>query len=142
MTVSDMKKHLKGLSDGRPPSSSKLARPLPLLAINARAVAKHKYSLASNRHEPIVKLMHGPREGYDRYLRGLKCIPRKGRRHEDIWGEGEKKNQRPSEGINVLALDLGEAFTVDTCARREGHRIFDSPVREGKVTGSSTQYGY
>ncbi|KAF9340645.1 hypothetical protein BGX26_008922, partial [Mortierella sp. AD094] len=84
---------------------------LHLNAINTRIIAEHKYSWAENRHKPDMNLMHDPREGYDCYLREVQNMFPDKNAVLSIFGDNSTNENRPWADIDVLALDLGEAFT-------------------------------
>ncbi|KAF8949097.1 hypothetical protein BGZ46_005205 [Entomortierella lignicola] len=119
MPVKDMREHLGRLRNEEPgleylqdyryvlrSSFRTNGLQLQLNAINKRILAKHKYSATESRRKPDIMLMHNPREGYDSYLTEVRNVfPDKNTVKRDI---------------DVLAIDLGEAFTIGACARRAG----------------------
>ncbi|KAF9992543.1 hypothetical protein BGZ79_002965, partial [Entomortierella chlamydospora] len=141
MTVDEMKEHLNEVyqkpSEGQselPENESKNSPvryilrgsfrtngvQLHLDAINTRIIAEHKYNQSENCHKPDMKLMHAPRGGYDNYLREVQNMPPDQSAFLSVLRNDSTNKSRPWAGIDVLALDLGEAFTVDACARRAG----------------------
>ncbi|KAF9995096.1 hypothetical protein BGZ80_007610, partial [Entomortierella chlamydospora] len=129
MTVGEMKEHLKELYKGPSGSQSDLPEnssdryvlrgsfrtngvQLHLNAINTRVIADRKYSRSENRHKPDMKLMHDPCEGYDSYLREVQNVFPDRNAVLSVFGDNSTDKNRPWADIDVLALDLGEAFTV------------------------------
>ncbi|KAF9162499.1 hypothetical protein BGX20_001699 [Mortierella sp. AD010] len=65
-----------------------------------------------------MKLMHDPHEGYDSYLREVQNVFPDRNAVLSVFGDNSTNKNRPCADIDVLALDLGEAFTVGACAKR------------------------
>ncbi|KAF9109016.1 hypothetical protein BGX27_008137, partial [Mortierella sp. AM989] len=65
-----------------------------------------------------MDLMHDPSEGYGCYLREVQNVFPDQHAVLSIFGNNLTSENCPWAGIYVLALDLGEAFTVGACAKR------------------------
>ncbi|KAF8967801.1 hypothetical protein BGZ46_000086 [Entomortierella lignicola] len=91
---------------------------LQLNVINTGIITKHKYSAARSRHKPDIILMHDPREGYDSYLTEVRNVFPDKNAVERVFKFKKWDDKKYSEDIDVLAIDLEEAFTVGAYARR------------------------
>ncbi|KAF9398510.1 hypothetical protein BGX21_007688 [Mortierella sp. AD011] len=139
MTVSEMKEHLnevyQKLSGGQselPMDESKNSPvryvlrgsfrtngvQLHLDAINTRIIDNHKCSQSKNRHKPEMKLMSAIRGDYGRYLREVQGMLLDQNAFLSVLRDNLKNKGRPWAGIDVLALDPGETFTVGARVRR------------------------
>ncbi|KAI8348722.1 hypothetical protein B0O80DRAFT_532178 [Mortierella sp. GBAus27b] len=128
MTDLQLSEHLQWIVDGTPIPNNPLNRcvlrggfltngvQLQLRAINTRVFGSHKYATALNRHSPTMALMHNPREGYNAYLREIRNQFL--RRQHVINTFGQPAHGGPGSDVDILAIDLGEAYTVGACTTR------------------------
>ena len=92
---------------------------LQLRAINTRVKASKKFAVGPLRHQPTMNMMHDPQEGYTAYLREIRNVLRTRQDVNRIFGF-QPNDLSVENQVDILALDLGEAFTVGACAIRAG----------------------
>ncbi|KAF9982468.1 hypothetical protein BGZ79_005940, partial [Entomortierella chlamydospora] len=76
---------------------------------NTRVLKSSVYRKASARHRPTLSMIHDPTEGNNAYLKEARNVLSSKEEVRSIFGSD-------GSDVNILAIDLGETFTVAASA--------------------------